>query len=306
MQPAYYNENDPNACAWLGELQKQAVIKPGKIDPRSICDVKAEEIANFRTVHLFAGIGGWDYALTLADWPEEREIFTVSCPCQPFSVQGTNGGLLDERHLWPVVRNLIAQRRPAIVVGEQVASKDGRAWLAGVRFEMERMGYAFGGADLCAAGVRAPQIRQRLYWIGVFNGMAYSQNNRLAWKQKATKQNGGRQLAPSGSIDGVGNPDSIQDNTSESGQSVFGARCHPAAWNRQRVRENLAIYPKRIWETFEVVPCRDGSFRRTEPGTFPLSNGVSSRVGRLRGYGNAIVPDLAAEFIKAYLETEKQ
>jgi DNA (cytosine-5)-methyltransferase 1 len=45
--------------------------------------------------------------------------------------------------------------------------------------------------------------------------------------------------------------------------------------------------------------CRDGKARRVESGTFPLADGISGRVGLLRGYGNAIVPQLAAEFINA-------
>jgi DNA (cytosine-5)-methyltransferase 1 len=44
---------------------------------------------------------------------------------------------------------------------------------------------------------------------------------------------------------------------------------------------------------------RDGKTRRIEPESFPLVDGVPARVVRLRGYGNAIVPPLAAEFIKA-------
>ena len=47
--------------------------------------------------------------------------------------------------------------------------------------------------------------------------------------------------------------------------------------------------------------CRDGKFRPVEPGTFPLANGIPARVGRLRGYGNAIVPQVAAEFITAFM-----
>ena len=44
--------------------------------------------------------------------------------------------------------------------------------------------------------------------------------------------------------------------------------------------------------------------RRIESGTFPLAHGVSGRVGLLRGYGNAIVPELAEIFVRAYLETK--
>ena len=56
------------------------------------------------------------------------------------------------------------------------------------------------------------------------------------------------------------------------------------------------------WDAFDLIPCRDGKSRRVEPGTFPLAHGVPNRVGLLRGYGNAIVPQVAAEFIAAYLE----
>ncbi len=48
----------------------------------------------------------------------------------------------------------------------------------------------------------------------------------------------------------------------------------------------------------------DGKARRVEPGTFPLAHGVPARVGRLRAYGNAIVPQIAAEFIQAFLAAE--
>ena len=52
-----------------------------------------------------------------------------------------------------------------------------------------------------------------------------------------------------------------------------------------------------------LVECRDGKSRRVEPGLCPLADGVPARVGRLRGYGNAIVPQVAAKFILASMET---
>ena len=57
-----------------------------------------------------------------------------------------------------------------------------------------------------------------------------------------------------------------------------------------------------FWHPYELAPCRDGTARRVEPGVFPLAHGVSGRVGRLRAYGNAIVPQVAAEILRAYLE----
>lgn len=56
-----------------------------------------------------------------------------------------------------------------------------------------------------------------------------------------------------------------------------------------------------FWAGADWIGCRDGKFRPVRPGSFPLANGVPARVGRLRGAGNAIVPQVAAEFIKAFI-----
>lgn len=56
------------------------------------------------------------------------------------------------------------------------------------------------------------------------------------------------------------------------------------------------------WAKSTKIVCKDGKSRTVEPGLEPVANGISSRVGRLRGYGNAIVPQTAAAFIKAYTQ----
>ena len=58
-----------------------------------------------------------------------------------------------------------------------------------------------------------------------------------------------------------------------------------------------------VWRNPDWLFCRDGRWRPVEPGTFPLADGISGRMGLLRGYGNAIVPPLAAEFVTAFLES---
>lgn len=62
------------------------------------------------------------YALRCAGWPDDRPIWTGSCPCQPFSGAGKRVGFDDDRHLWPVWFKLIDQCKPSVVIGEQVAS----------------------------------------------------------------------------------------------------------------------------------------------------------------------------------------
>jgi DNA (cytosine-5)-methyltransferase 1 len=58
------------------------------------------------------------------------------------------------------------------------------------------------------------------------------------------------------------------------------------------------------WAGATTIPCGDGKTQRIEPGLAPLVDGVPARVVRLRGYGNAIVPQVAAEFVAAYMEIE--
>ena len=162
---AYYNEYEPYAAQWLRNLIKAGLIADGEVDERSIEEVQADELKGFTQCHFFAGIGGWSYAARLAGWDDDRPLWTGSCPCQPFSAAGKQRGTSDERHLWPAFYELIRQSNPPVVFGEQVASRLGRDWLAGVRTDLETVGYAVGAADLCAASVGAPHIRQRLWWV---------------------------------------------------------------------------------------------------------------------------------------------
>ena len=82
----YYNEFDPFAAAWLRKLIEAGLIPNGEVDERSIINVQPDELRGYDQCHFFAGIGGWSHALRLAGWPDDRQIWTGSCPCQPFSV----------------------------------------------------------------------------------------------------------------------------------------------------------------------------------------------------------------------------
>lgn len=112
---AYYNEIDPFAAQWLRELIKAGHIAPGEVDTRSIENVAADDLAGFTQCHFFAGIGTWSYALRCAGWPDDRPVWTGSCPCQPFSAAGKRKGTADERHLWPAFFRLISQCRPDVI-----------------------------------------------------------------------------------------------------------------------------------------------------------------------------------------------
>lgn len=164
---ALYCEIDPFAAAWLRELIAQGHIAPGVVTETPLEDLLPHDVLQYDQVHLCAGIAVWSYALRRIGWPDDRRIWSASFPCQPFSAAGKGLGFADERHLWPFGLHLIQQCRPDIIVGEQVASKDGLAWLDVVFADLEASGYAVGAVDLCAAGVGAPHIRQRIWWVAI-------------------------------------------------------------------------------------------------------------------------------------------
>ena len=85
---AYYNEHDAYAAAWLRNLIAAGHIAAGDVDARDIQDVTPDDLTGYTQCHFFAGLGGWSYALRLAGWPDDRPVWTGSCPCQPFSTAG--------------------------------------------------------------------------------------------------------------------------------------------------------------------------------------------------------------------------
>jgi len=161
----YYNEIDKHAAGWLRNLIAAGHIAPGDVDERSIAEVTPDDLRGYEQCHFFAGIGGWSAALRLAGWPDDRPVWTGSCPCQPFSEAGRRKAFDDERDLWPTWRNLIGKRRPATVFGEQVATGNGVEWADRTAADFEAEGYAFGTAVLPAYAAGAPHRRDRFYFV---------------------------------------------------------------------------------------------------------------------------------------------
>ncbi|WP_370972690.1 DNA cytosine methyltransferase [Enterobacter hormaechei] len=359
MKPAaYYNEIDPFAAQWLRNLIAGGHIAPGEVDERSIEDVTPDDLRGFTQCHFFAGIGVWSHSLRFAGWPDDKPVWTGSCPCQPFSAAGKGDGFADERHLWPHFFHLISERRPKHVFGEQVAAGNANVWFDLVQSDLEGMGYAFGIVPFTSASIGAPHIRERAYWVA--ESISEQRQKLLPGLEKGNSEEGGwppakpsglcsaggmgdtnltrleglggndsaagwkgatGSVAAPGFHDGLAYTDNKQHSIAISGcgneHVSAGRQQDPAALAGLR-RDYRALEVNGFWRDADWLLCRDGKWRPVEPGTFPLVDGASARlgrvesgvarvassnrVGRLKGYGNAINAQAAAEFIRAYME----
>lgn len=257
---AYYNEIDPYAAEWLRTLIMLGHIADGEVDTRSISEIEPHELRRFTQCHFFAGIGGWSHALRLAGWPDDRPVWTGSCPCQPFSVAGRGAGVADERHLWPHWFHLIAQCRPRVVFGEQVEAAIRHGWLDLVQDDLEGIGYAVAPIGLPAACVGAPHIRQRLWFV-------------------ADAVSAGRAERGTGAGRGPTAGDGSTDRLAHSGEQ--GPQGRGAV--RQRGDERAAGEGGvAFWSDAEWIWCRDGKWRPVEPLPQQMADGFSQSMGRLR------------------------
>lgn len=240
----YINEIDPYCARWLQSLMDAGVLPAGHIDTRSIEDVTPNDLAGYTQCHFFAGLGGWICALDLAGWPRDRPVWTGSCPCQPFSAAGKGAGFADERHLWPAWHHLIAQRKPPVIFGEQVAASIGHGWLDGVVSDMEGLGYACGAAALQASGADAPHKRERLWFVA------------------------------------------------------------DAEWMQQPRQEPRSGQARRMGRQQQSVPWNT-AWQDALPVLRAMDDGLPRCVEATDAARNAIVPQVAAQFIESYLDSQR-
>lgn len=282
--PILYTDADRQVCDWTANLIAAGRLPPGDV----LCaDIAEADFAGYRSVHAFNGIGGWPLAAMLAEWPDDLSLWTASLPCQPFSTAGQMRGVADDRHLWPAFLRRVREQAPPVVAGEQVAGTLGREWIAGVRDDLEEAGYAVGVAVLPACAVASPHKRERLYWVAIAaERLGDPDRDGLVpggFDERGRGEPGADGLPPALRL---GHPDGLRFF---SWRAPLGEEA-PASEGEGDADDRC-----------ELVPCADGVLRRvpTESGLRPLTDGVPARVVRIRAYGNAIIPELAAIFLLA-------
>ncbi len=249
---------------------------------------------------LFCDIEEWSRKILRKHWPDvpiaedvkvlandpdelvpDCEIITAGYPCQPFSVAGARRGAEDDRHIWPEIFSIIKAKRPTWTVFENVYGHV-TLGLDEVLSDLEGQGYATRPFIVPAIAVDAPHRRDRVWIIGRNMANADSVN----WRPLQEPQ--GRQQESS--IKRKSTSDSRSDVADTSSQRLQGS---------QRLRENQEKVGKRRQSANGSAAQRSDDARRQahfwkpEPSVGRVAHGIPRRVDRLKGLGNAIVPQIA-------------
>lgn len=194
------------------------------------------------------------------------DLITGGFPCQPFSCAGKRAGKADDRHLWPHMLRVIAASRPTWVLGENVPGIIGME-LDQVLSDLEGLGYATWPVVIPACAVDAPHQRKRV-WI-----LAYTrcQHDKRGCSQCRTPESPG--------------PCDWPARPGEHAKHVANPHGKPLEWPSEPRGEHCEWGP--------------------EPGLGRVAHGIPHRAHRLRGLGNSIVPQVAAQLIRFMIEAER-
>ena len=219
-------------------------------------------------------------------------LLTGGFPCQPFSVAGKQGGKNDDRYLWPEMLRVIREARPTWIIGENVAGIVNMA-LDQVHTDLEAEGYEVESIIIPACAVDAPHRRNRVWIIARHMADTFSLSEGSAHRSEERECIGGRQEQD------ISQRNEVGGNTSDCGEDV--ANAHEVGFSESKNIEELGGERFGIsnnegrgneWEHATA------KWWSTEPNVGRVAHGISNRVDRLKGLGNAIVPQVASEIIR--------
>jgi len=283
---------------------------------------------------LFCDIEPWSRKILAKHWPDvpieedvkvlaneperipECSILTAGYPCQPFSQAGKRRGEEDDRHIWPYIREIVAQKRPTWCVFENVYGHLSMG-LDTVLFNLETDGYSTRPFIVPACGVDAPHRRDRI-WILGYSDNARGRTSRRTTDEKRQETEQGwqeqSQSGISGSSADVGDTKGIRRERwseadgrtrqayqqEQSKSQVRGKPSGSSAYvaNADSIRSQGFGSERHAMEQIGLCRGEAGwqtNFWKPEPPVGRVANGIPRRVDRLRGLGNAIVPQIAMQ-----------
>ncbi len=279
----------------------------------------------------------------LANDPErlvpDHDILTAGYPCQPFSVAGKQKGSEDDRHIWPYIFRIIAQKRPTWCVFENVYGHIALG-LDKVLFDLESEGYSTRTFIVPACGVNAPHRRDRLWIIARIvgdtkhngsstakvGGVNEEDARRSQEGSEITEQSSG--ASRSGHDETLSRPNDVaytdsndrRDGSSTKSQGRHSRMEHRSGGERQPIGEpkqtladadsarlqgkKWSWTPRAQGQSSRYIAECGGQNWLVEPNVGRVAHGIPGRVDRLKGLGNAIVPQIAMNIGLAIKEQE--
>lgn len=230
---------------------------------------------NFPKTERFADIKDF----TGYEYTNRIDVISGGFPCQPFSVAGQRKGKDDDRYLWEEMLRVIATIKPTYVIGENVTGIIGLA-LDTVLSDLEAQGYTTETFIIPACGKNAWHRRDRVWIVAYANSIG---------RQNEQKENG-QPLC-----NGNGN-DTIEKQGREQQQCWFGKS---SSVSSNTYNTGCEEQREPITDGTELFAPKCSSWWEDEPGVGRVVDGLPGRVDRLKGLGNAIVPQVAYEIFSA-------
>ena len=231
------------------------------------------------------------------------DLLTGGFPCQPFSTAGKRKGTEDDRFLWPEMLRVIREVKPRWVIGENVAGIIEMA-LGQVCAELESLGYEVQCFVIPACAINAPHRRDRVWIVG---HLADATSDRCIREGKGAEAEEGLQPRPEsageleGRFEGCDCPSSDTEGTRLEGRGWNGCGQTDA-----RPGQGDRVFPdwSRDWREVAFESCLRGVDDGLPKRLAVLPNGerISEsrwRQNALKAYGNAIVPQVAMEIMRA-------
>lgn len=244
------------------------------------------------------------------------DLIAGGYPCQPFSFAGERRGAEDDRHLWPYVRKIVAHIRPPWCLFENVAGHV-TLGLDEVLTEMEALGYTCGPLVIPACAVDAPHRRDRVWILADSTGLGRREGRAesTAIGREASLVHGGASVAHAevvaeraGLRPGVAPGERWGRPGDRSGEGGTVLAVYPHAHGNAGGEErHLAALTNGAGQPggLPAADWRDWQKWQPEPGVGRVAHGIPHRVDRLRGLGNAVVPQVVEVIGRAILAAEE-
>ena len=240
---------------------------------------------------------------------KSRILLTAGFPCQPFSNAGRKRGADDDRYLWPQTFKVIETITPDWIILENVAGILGMVFpdnetkvasqaplfgnadkeitkydtiIGRIESNLKQAGYETVWLVIPACSLAAPHRRERVWIVAYFTKNSDNNGN-----GRRCNGNQGERIC---SLQ-TERPDS--QFTTDTGS------------DRYQMERNERYSLGQVGLLHREKPGWTENWYEVATRFCRMDDGVSNRVDRLKSLGNAIVPQVAYEIIKAIKEVEK-